>query len=138
MQCPESPKLVRVIRGQWWLAMSTGCKASTPSWEIVARDKAAVKEETVVVSVHTNVMTWTGEAFNFTMDTPAPLQSVTSDILEALRESESKLPVTMLVAIGVAATAVVVVTSFLIITYVKFKKFSATRKESGVSEAAVA
>jgi hypothetical protein len=138
VQCPESSKLVRVIRGQWWLAMSAGCKASTSSWEIVARDKAAVKEETVVVSVHTNVTAWTGGAFNFTLDTPAALQSVTSDILQALRESESKLPVTMLVAIGVAATAVVVVTSFLIITYVKFKKFSATSKDSGVSEADVA
>jgi hypothetical protein len=31
VQCPESPKLVRVIRGQWWLAMSAGCKASTSS-----------------------------------------------------------------------------------------------------------
>jgi hypothetical protein len=39
VQCPESPKLVWVIRGQWWLAMSAGCKASTSSWEIVARDK---------------------------------------------------------------------------------------------------
>jgi hypothetical protein len=55
VQCPDSPKLVRVIRGQWWLAMSACCKASTSSWEIVARDKASVKEETVVVSVHTNV-----------------------------------------------------------------------------------
>jgi hypothetical protein len=137
VQCPESSKLVRVIRGQWWLAMSAGCKASTSSWEIVARDKVAVKEETVVVSVHTNVKAWTGEAFNFTVDTPAPLQSVTNNILQALRESESKLPVTMLVAIGVVATAVVVVTSFLIITYVKFNKFSATSKNSGVSKAAV-
>jgi hypothetical protein len=77
-----------------------------------------------VVSVHTNVTAWTGEAFNFTLDTPAPLQSVTSDIVQALRESELRLPVMMLVAIGVAATLVVVVTSFLIITYVKFKKFS--------------
>jgi hypothetical protein len=76
LQCPESPKLVRVIRGEWWLAMSAGCKASTSSWEIVARDKTAVKEETVVVSVHTNVTAWTGEAFNFTVDTPARLQSV--------------------------------------------------------------
>jgi hypothetical protein len=42
------------------------------------------------------------------------------------------------VAIGVAATSVVVVTSFLIITYVKFKKFSATRRNSGVSKAVVA
>jgi hypothetical protein len=98
VQCPESPQLVRVIRGQWWLAMSAGCKVSTSSWEIVARDKAAVKEETVMVSVHTN-MVWTGEAFNFTVDPPALLQSVTSDILQALRESKSKLPVTMLVAI---------------------------------------
>jgi hypothetical protein len=138
VQCPESPKLVRQIRGQWWLAMSARCKASSSSWEIVAKDKVSVKEETVVVSVHTNVTAWTGEAFNFTLDTPAPLQSVTSDILQALRESESKLPVTMLVAIGVAATSVVVVTSFLIITYVKFKKFSATRRNSGISEAAVA
>jgi hypothetical protein len=113
VQCPESPKLVREIRGQWWLAMSAGCKASTSSWEIVARDMAAVKKETVVVSVHTNVTAWTGEAFNFTVNTPALLQSVTSSILQALRESESKLPVTMLVAIRVAATAVVVVTSFL-------------------------
>jgi hypothetical protein len=136
--CPESPKLVRQIRGQWWLAISARCKASSSSWEIVAKDKVSVKEETVVVSVHTNVTAWTGEAFNFTLDTPAPLQSVTSDILQALRESESKLPVTMLVAIGVAATSVVVVTSFLIITYVKFKKFSATRRNSGISEAAVA
>jgi hypothetical protein len=118
--------------------MSAGCKASTSSWEIVARDKAAVKEETVVVSVHTNVTAWTGAAFNFTVDTPALLQSVMSVILQALRESESKLPVTMLVAIGVAATAVVLVTSFLIITDVKFKKFSATSKDSGVSKAALA
>jgi hypothetical protein len=138
VQCPESPKLVRVIRGQWWLAMSASCKASTSSWEILARDKVAVKEKTVVVSVHTNVTAWKGEAFEFTVDTPALLQSVTSDILQALRESESKLPVTMLVAIGVAATAVVVDTSFLIITYVKFKRFSATSKDSRVSEAAVA
>jgi hypothetical protein len=138
VQCPESPKLVREIRGQWWLAMSAGCKASTSSWEIVARNKAAVKEETVVVSVHTNVTAWTGEAFNFTVDTPAPLQSVSSNILQALRESQSKLPVTMLVAIRVAATAVVVVTSFLIISYVKFKKFSATRRNSCISKAAVA
>jgi hypothetical protein len=94
---------VRHIRGQWWLAMGAGCKASTSSWEIVAKDKAEVKEERVVVSVHTNVTAWTGEAFNFTLDTPAPLQSVTSDIVQALRESESRLPVTMLVAIGVAA-----------------------------------
>jgi hypothetical protein len=91
-----------------------------------------------VVSVHTNVTAWTGEAFNFTLDTPAPLQSVTSNIVQALRESESRLPVTMLVAIGVAATSVVVVTSFLIITYVKFKKFSATSRNSGVSKATVA
>jgi hypothetical protein len=138
VQCPDSPKLVRVIRGQWWLAMSAGCKTSTSSWEIVARDKVAVKEETVMVSVHTNVTAWIGEAFNITVDTPAPLQSVTSNILQALTESESKLPVTMLVAIGLAATAVVVVTSFLIITYVKFKRFSATSKDSGVSKAAVA
>jgi hypothetical protein len=138
VQCPESPKLVRVIRGQWWLVMSAGCKASTSSWEIVARDKAAVKEETGVVSVHTKVTAWTGEAVNFTVDTPAPLQSVTSNIVQELREFELELPVTMLVAIGVAAAAVVVVTSFLLIMYVKFKKFSATRKDSGVSEAAVA
>jgi hypothetical protein len=91
-----------------------------------------------LLSLHIKVTAWTGEAFNFTVDTPAPLQSVTSDILQALRESKSKLPVTMLVAIGVAATAVVVVTSFLIITYVKFKKFSATSKDSGVSKAAIA
>jgi hypothetical protein len=84
VQCPESPKLAREIRGQWWLAMSSGCKASTSSWEIAAKDKAAVKEETVVVSVHTNVTAWNGEAFNFTVDMPAPLQSVTSDILQAL------------------------------------------------------
>jgi hypothetical protein len=43
----------------------------------------------------------------------------------------------MLVAIGVAVTGVVVVTSFLIITYVKFKKFSATSKYSSISVAAV-
>jgi hypothetical protein len=80
VQCSESQKLVRVIRGQWWLAMSASCKASTSSWEIVARDKAAVKEETVVVSIHTKVMAWTGEAFNFTVDTSVPLQSVMSNI----------------------------------------------------------
>jgi homospermidine synthase len=118
--------------------MSAGCKASTSSWEIVATDKATVKEETVVVSVNTNVTTWTGEAFNLTVDTPAPLQSVMSDILQSLRESDSKLPVTMVVAIGVAATVVVVVTSFLLTMYVKFKKFSATSKDSGVSKATVA
>jgi hypothetical protein len=72
------------------------------------------------------------------VDTPAPLQSVTSNILQALRESESGLPVTILVAIGVAAAAVVVVTSFQLITFVKFKRFSATSKNSGVSKAAVA
>jgi hypothetical protein len=113
VQYPDSPKMVRHIRGQWWLAMRAG-------------------------SVHTNVTAWIGEGFNFTLDTPAPLQSVTSDILQALRESESRLPVTMLVAIGVVATSVVVVTSFLIITYVKFEKFSATSRNSGVSKAAVA
>jgi hypothetical protein len=43
VQCPESPKLVKVIRGQRWQAMSAGCKASTSRWEIVARSKAAVK-----------------------------------------------------------------------------------------------
>jgi hypothetical protein len=138
VQCQDSPKMVRHIRGQWWLEMGAGCRASTSSWEIVAKDKEAVKEETVVVSVHTNVTAWTGEAFNFTLDTPAPLQSVTSDIVQVLRESESRLPVTMLVAIGVAATSVVVVTSFLIITYVKFKKFSATSRNSGDSKATVA
>jgi hypothetical protein len=61
-----------------------------------------VKEETVVVSAHTNVMAWTGKAVDLTVDTPAPLQSVISDILQALRELELELPVTMLVAIGVA------------------------------------
>jgi hypothetical protein len=91
-----------------------------------------------VVSVHTNVMAWTGKAFNFTLETPAPVQSVTSDIMQALRESESGLPVVMLVAIGAAATTVVVVASFLVIMYVKFKKFSATRILSGDSEATVA
>jgi undecaprenyl pyrophosphate phosphatase UppP len=118
--------------------MGAGCRASTSSWEIVSKDKEAVKVETVVVSVHTNVMAWRGEAFNFTLEMPAPLQSVTSDIVQALRESESGLPVMMLVAIGVAATAVVVVTSFLKITYVKFKKFCATRSISGDSDATVA
>jgi hypothetical protein len=76
-------------------------------------------------------------AFNFTLETPAPVQSVTSDIMQALSESESGPPVTMLVAIGAAATAVAVVASFLVIMYVKFKKFSATRI-SGNSEATVA
>jgi hypothetical protein len=60
VQCQDSPKMVRHIRGQWWLAMGAGCRASTSSWEIVAKDKEAVKEETVVVSVHTNVTAWTG------------------------------------------------------------------------------
>jgi hypothetical protein len=137
VQCKDSPKLVKIIREQWWLAMGAGCRASISSWEILLRDKEAVEDETVVVSVHTNVTAWTGEAFNFTLDTPAPLQSVTSDIVQALRESESGLPVLMLVAIGVAATSVVVVASFLIITYVKFKKFSATSKISGDSDATV-
>jgi hypothetical protein len=102
VHCQDRPKMVRPIRGQWWLAMGA------------REDKEAVKDKTVVVSVHTNITAWTGEAFNFTLDTPAPLQSVTSNIVQALRESESRLPVTMLVAIGV--------TSFLIITYVKFNK----------------
>jgi hypothetical protein len=66
--------MVRHIRGQWWLAMGAGCQASTSSWEIVTKDKEAVEDKTVVVSVHTNVTAWTGEAFNFTLDTPAPLQ----------------------------------------------------------------
>jgi hypothetical protein len=138
VQCKDSPKLVKNIRGQWWLAMGAGCRSSTSSWEIVSKGKEAVEDETVGVLVHTNVTAWTGEAFNFTLETPAPLQSVTSDILQALRESESGPPLVMLVAIGVAATAVVVVASFLIITYVKLKKFSATSSISGDSKATVA
>jgi hypothetical protein len=113
LQCPESPKLVKVIRGQWWLTMRTGCQASCSCWEIVARNEAAVNEETVVVSIHTNVTAWTGEAEDFTVDTPPPLQSVTSNIVQALREAESGPPVATMVAIGVAAAVVVVVTSFL-------------------------
>jgi hypothetical protein len=138
VQCKDSPKLVKNIRGQWWLAMGAGCRASTSSWEIVSKGKEAVEDETVMVSVHAKITAWTGEAFNFTLETPAPLQSVTSNILQALRESESGPPVMMLVAIGAAATAVVLVASFLIITYVKSKKFSATRSISGNSEATVA
>jgi hypothetical protein len=138
VQCKDSPKMVKHIRGQWWLAMGAGCRASTSCWEIVAKDKEAVEDKTVVVLVHTNVTAWTGEAFNLTLDTPAPLQSITINIVQALKESEARLPVMMLVAIGVAATLVVVVTSFLIITYVKFKKFSATSSNSGDSEATVA
>jgi hypothetical protein len=138
VQCKDSPKMVQHIRGQWWLAMGAGCRASTASWEIVLKDKEAVEDETVVVSVQTNVTAWTGEAFNFTLETPAPLHGVTSNIVQVLRESESGLPVMMLVAIGVAATSVVVVTSFLVITYVKFKKFRATSSISGDSEATVA
>jgi hypothetical protein len=137
MQCQDSHKLVKNIRGQWWLAMGASCRASTSSWEIVSKGKEAVEDETVVVSVHTNVRGWTGEAFNFTLDTPAPVQSVTSNIMQALRESESGPPVAMLVAIGAAAAAVVVVASFLAITYFKFKKFSATRIISGDSDATV-
>jgi hypothetical protein len=127
VQCPESPKLVKVIRGQWWLAMRAGYQASTSSWEILARNKAAVKESTEIISIHTNVTAWTGEAVDFMVDTPAPLQSVTINIVQALRESESGPPVEMLVAIGVAAAAVIVVTSFLFILYVKFRKFSSVR-----------
>jgi undecaprenyl pyrophosphate phosphatase UppP len=118
--------------------MGAGCRASTSSWEIDSKGKEAVEDETVVISVHTNLTAWTGEAFNFTLETPAPVQSVTSDIMQALRESESGQPVAMLVAIGAAATAVVIVASFLVITNFKFKKFSATRIISGDSEATVA
>jgi hypothetical protein len=110
---------------------------STSGWEIVSKGTEAVRNETVVVSVHTNVTAWTGEEFNFTLETPAPLQSVTSDIMQAMREAELGLPVGTLVAIKAAASAVVVVTSFLAITYFKFKKFSATRS-IGDSEANVA
>jgi hypothetical protein len=138
VQCQESPKLVKNIRGQWWLTMGAGCRASTSSWEIVSKGKEAVTDKTVVVSVHTNVTAWTGEPFNFTLDTPAPLQSVTSNIMQALREAESGPPVGMLVAIGAAATAVVVVASFLAKTFFKFRKFSATGSISGDSEATVA
>jgi hypothetical protein len=60
VQCPESSKLVKVIRGLWW--------------EIVARNEATVKEETVVVSIHTSVTAWTREAVYFTVDTPAKVQ----------------------------------------------------------------
>jgi hypothetical protein len=84
VQCKDSPKLVKNIRGQWWLAMGAGCRASTSSWEIVSKNKEAVEDETVVVSVHTNVTAWTGEAFNFTLETPAPLQSVTSASAEGI------------------------------------------------------
>jgi hypothetical protein len=31
VQCQDSPKLVKNIRGQWWLAMGAGCRASTSS-----------------------------------------------------------------------------------------------------------
>jgi hypothetical protein len=55
VQCQDSPKMVRHIRGQWWLAIGAGCRASTSSWEIVAKDKEVVEDKTVVVSVHTNV-----------------------------------------------------------------------------------
>jgi hypothetical protein len=138
VQCQDSPKLVKNIRGQWWLAMGASCRASTSSWEIVSKGTEAVRNETVVVSaVHTNVKAWTGEVFNFTLETPAPLLSVTSNIMQAMREAESGLPVGTLVAIGAAATAVVVVASFLAITYFKFKKFSAMRS-IGNSEASVA
>jgi hypothetical protein len=128
VQCQDSTKLVKNIRGQWWLAMGASCQASTSSWEIVSKGTEAVRNETPRdVLVHTNVTAWTGGVFNFTLETPAPLQSVTSNIMQAMREAESGLPVGTLVAIGAAATAVVVVVSFLVITYVKFKKFSATR-----------
>jgi hypothetical protein len=63
VQCQDSPKLVKNISGQWWLAMGSGCRASTSSWEIVSKGKEAVEDETVVVSVHTNVTAWTGKAF---------------------------------------------------------------------------
>jgi hypothetical protein len=49
VQCKDSPKMVRNIRGQWWLAMGAGCRASTSSWEIVSKGKEAVEDETVVV-----------------------------------------------------------------------------------------
>jgi hypothetical protein len=137
VQCQDSHKLVKNIRGQWWLAMGAGCRASTSSWKIVSKGTEAVRNETVLVSVHTNVTAWTGGVFNFTLDTPAQLQSVTSNIMQAMRETESGLPVGTLVAIGAAATAVVVVATFLVITYVKFKKFSATRS-IGDSKANVA
>jgi hypothetical protein len=52
------------------------------------KDKEAVEDKTVVVSVHTNVTAWMGEEFNFTLETPAPLQSITSSIVQVLRESE--------------------------------------------------
>jgi hypothetical protein len=61
VQCKDSPKMVQHIRGQWWLAMGAGCRASTASWEIVLKDKEAVEDETVVVSVQTNVTAWTGK-----------------------------------------------------------------------------
>jgi hypothetical protein len=109
VQCQDSPKLVKNIRGQWWLAMGAGCQASTSGWEIVSKGKKAVRHKTVVVLVHTNVTAWTGEVSNFTLETPELLQSVTSDIMQALREAESGLPVGTLVAIGAGATAVVVV-----------------------------
>jgi hypothetical protein len=61
VQCKDSPKMVQHIRGQWWLAMGAGCRASTASWEIILKDKEAVEDETVVVSVQTNVTAWTGK-----------------------------------------------------------------------------
>ena len=138
VQCQDSPKLVKKIIGQWWLAMDAGCRASTSSWEIVSKGTEAVANETVVVSIHTNVTAWTGGGFNLTLETPAPLQSVTSDIKQAMREAESSgLPVGTLVAIGAAATAVVVVASVLAITNVKFKRCSVT-SVIGDSEADVA
>jgi hypothetical protein len=41
VQC-NSPKMVKHIRGQWWMAMGAGFSESTSSWEIVAKDKEAV------------------------------------------------------------------------------------------------
>jgi hypothetical protein len=138
VQCPESPKLVRENRGQWWLAMSAAAKCqpqvggSLPGIRRRSRRRQPWSPSTPT--------SWHGQEKHSTSrwKRQHPLQSITSNILQALRESESNLPVTMLVAIRVAARAVVVVTSFIIITYVKFKMCSATSRNSGVSKAAIA
>jgi hypothetical protein len=113
VQCKDSPKLVKNIRGQWWLAMGASCRASTSSWEIVSMDKEAVEDETVVAECHKRHCA-SAEGIG--------IRAASNDAGGHWSSSD----------VGCRWA------SFLIITYVKFKTFSATSRISGDSDATVA
>ena len=130
--CPERPKVVRTVSGQWWLAMEAGCTALTATWEIASRATTTMESETVIVSLHTNTTAWVGFKDDFEVRTPAPVHSIGNEIAETLRRGESSLPGIVILAVGAAVAAVAIVASFIGISYLKFRNYLG----SGVSEAA--